>query len=523
MMRNLATLLVLAAVAGRLPAAEPTAKRYDLREFGAVADGQSLVTAALQQAIDRAAQGGGTVVVPQGIWITGAIVLKSGVTLELQAGAVLRSSRNRDDIVLPAAADAPGGKPVPAPALIVAEDAQHVAIRGPGTIDGSGAAFKDKNQRRPKGLMLTRCRDVLIEGVHLQASGSWMCHLRDCDNVVIRKITLFNHVSYNNDGIDVDGCRNVTITGSTVDSDDDAVVLKSRSRTPCERVVVSDCTISSHCNALKMGTESGGGFRNIRFEKCRVTSPQKSQVIYGKQRGLGGVALEIVDGGTMDAISVSDITIDGVTTPIFLRLGNRARIYGGGKEKPGVGTLRNVVIERVKATHCSPIGCAIAGLPGHPVENVVLRDIDLSFDGGGTLENTTRVIPERPEAYPECKMFGDLPAYGIYARHVRSLVLERLTLRTAEPDLRHAVMFDDAQQVVLTGLSAAQSAGGSPLVRVLDSRRVVLNKPAASGSPGVLASIGGKETAAVAVSGVAPTAVKIDAEVPADAVQVAGP
>ncbi|MHC4435497.1 MAG: hypothetical protein ACYTBS_27015, partial [Planctomycetota bacterium] len=173
-----------------------------------------------------------------------------------------------------------------------------------------------------------------------------------------------------------------------------------------------NCVVSSHCNAIKMGTESGGGFQNITVTNCTICSPRYSKVTYGRQRGLAGLALEIVDGGTLDRVAISNVVMKGVSVPIFMRLGNRARQYGSGGRQPGVGTFRNVVVNNIVATEVSSVGCSITGLPGHPVENVSLSNVKLTFEGGGTREDASREIPEKAASYPESTMFGTLPAYG---------------------------------------------------------------------------------------------------------------
>jgi len=450
----------------------------DVRDCGAVGDGKTLDTEAIQKAIDQcAAQGGGTVRLPKGTWLSGTVYLASRVTLSIEAGATLLGSRNPDHY---AHRRVPPGSPEKEAhriwALISGQDLEHVAIRGEGTIDGQGDAFRWKGGSRPKGIYLIGCRDVTVEGVRMRNAGCWMQHYRQCDRVTIRGIDVFNHVTYNNDGLNVDSCRDVTITDCRVDSDDDGIVLKSLSTRPCRNVTVTGCTVSSHCNALKMGTESGGGFQNVTITDCTVFSPKKSESIYGRQRGLAGIALEIVDGGTLDNVNVSKIDVEGVSVPIFLRLGNRARQYEPGQPKPGVGTLRNVVIHDVVARKTSEIGCSITGLPGHRVENVVLRNLKLGFDGGGKRETASRQVPERPESYPESTMFGALPAWGFYVRHARDLTLENVELRVAQPDLRHALVFDDAENVVIDGLDAGFSPGAAPMIRLTQTSTVRIRR-----------------------------------------------
>jgi polygalacturonase len=413
---------------------------------------------------------------PAGAFLTGALRLKSGVALQLDEGATLLGSRNLQDYYGPPTDEdgrATAGEPV-FRNLIHGDHLHDIAIRGTGTIDGNGDAFRDKSKKRPKNIYLEKCRNVLVEGVRLRSAGCWMLHCRLCEEVTLRGLDVFNHVAFNNDGLDVDSCRNVTITRCRVDTDDDAIVLKSLSDQPCRNVRISDCAISSHCNALKMGTESGGGFVDITIARCAVSSPKHSQKTYGDQRGLAGVALEIVDGGRLENVTVSDLQISGVLSPIFMRLGNRARIYGSSKTKPGVGTFRKVLLRNITAEGVSPLGCSIAGLPGHPVEDVTLENIRLGFDGGGAREDTARKIPERPEAYPECKMFGTLPAYGFYCRHVRGLRFAGMKLHTAAADLRHAVMFDDVENATIHGLDAQWWPGGAPLLRLAQTRDLTL-------------------------------------------------
>jgi len=453
-------------------------KMYDILDYGAKGDGKALCTQAIQKAVDAcAAGGGGTVRFPPGTFRSGAVRMNSRVTLLLEKGATLLGSRELKDYYGPRID--PNGRAVPQSSifrnLIHGEGLHDVAIRGAGTIDGSGSAFRDKTKPRAKCIYLVNCRNVLVESVRLRSAGSWMQHYRLCEKLAIRNIDVFNHVAFNNDGLNIDSCRDVSITGCRVDSDDDGIVLKSLSQTPCRNVRVAGCSISSHCNALKMGTESGGGFVDITVERCKVFSPKHSKKIYGRQRGLAGIALEIVDGGRMENVSVTDVDIEGVSVPIFLRLGNRGRLYGREK-KPPVGTFRNVRLKDITARGTSRIGCSITGLPGHPIQDVTLTNVRLGFEGGAARQEAAREVPEREKSYPESTMFGTLPAYGFYCRHVRRLGFSNLRLRTAEADLRHAMVFDDARDVTIRGLDAPFGTGAAALLRLQGGKtgRIVL-------------------------------------------------
>ncbi|MBN2292751.1 MAG: glycoside hydrolase family 28 protein [Pirellulales bacterium] len=471
-------------------------------DHGAATDGKTLCTAAIQKAIDTCAKnGGGTVLFPKGTFLSGAIHLKNGVRLQFDEGSTLRGSRDRKDYY--GTQFDKDGRAIKNSrkfySLISGQDLQDIAITGSGTINGSGGAFRDKTKARPKNIYLESCRGVLVEGVRLRDSGSWMQHYRLCEDVTIRNVDIFNHITFNNDGLDIDSCRNVKISGCRIDSDDDAIVLKSLSRRPCENVTVNDCIISSHCNSIKCGTESGGGFVNIRVSNCKVFSPKKSKKIYGRQRGSAGIALEIVDGGRMENVRISDIDITGLSAAIFLRLGNRARPYVKGDE-PAIGTMRDICISRIKARNIMPIGCAISGLPGHMIEDVQFEEIDLEFEGGGSKKLAGRTPGERPVSYPECTMFGDLPGYGFFCRHVRDIQFKNITLKVQHPDKRHAMVFDDAENVVIAGLQASAAADGCATIRLTQTRGAELSNITMSGPNVKLLALTGDKTSGIVLN-----------------------
>jgi len=447
---------------------------FPVTAYGATPDGETISTKCLQQAIDACGKaGGGIVHFPEGTYLSGGLRMKSGVTLELVEGATLLGSRKLQDYYHPPE-DIESSKP-DILNLIHGTDLKDVGIRGPGTIDGNGSAFRHRNKPRTKCIYFENCQGILVENVKLRSAGCWMQHYRLCEDVTIRRIDVFNHVAFNNDGMNLDSCKHVRVSDCVIDSDDDAIVLKSLSLTPCEDIVVQNCVAASHCNALKMGTESGGGFVDITIERCKVHSPQKSKVTYGRQRGLAGIALEIVDGGRMENVTVRDVEIQGVSVPIFLRLGNRAREYVKGSQ-PGVGSFKNVRLSRITAKETSRIGCSITGIPGYPLQDVVLEDISLDFEGGGTRSQADAKVPEKEKAYPESTMFGELPAYGFLCRHVEGISFHNLKLGTEERDLRHALLFEDARDISIRGLDVKAWEGAAPSLKLMDSRRFVLEE-----------------------------------------------
>jgi polygalacturonase len=475
---------------------------YNIQSLGAKPDGQTLCTKAIQDTVDQCAKdGGGTVYFPAGRWLTGTVYLADNVTIELANGCTVLGTTDKSQYGPPRQLMGTAGEQYSTWAIFAGKGLRSIAIRGRGTIDGQGSHFKYKEGARPKNLYIEDCQDVLIEGVRLRNAGSWMQHYRNCDRLTIRNIAVFNHVSYNNDGLNIDSCRDVVISGNVVDSDDDGIVLKSLSHKPCENIAISDCVVSSHCNAIKMGTESGGGFQNITVTNCTICSPRYSQVIYGRQRGLAGLALEIVDGGTLDRLTIANITIKGVTAPIFMRLGNRARVYGKDQPQPPIGAFRNVTISNVIATDCSSIGCSIAGLPDHPIENVILNDTNLGFEGGGTTRDASRAIPEKPDSYPESTMFGTLPSYGLFCRHVKGLRLQNIRLQTSTPDQRHAVVLDDAENAVIDSLDAPFAEGAVATLRLHNAQGVVIRHCHPPDGTRIFLSLAGPESKAVSLYG----------------------
>ena len=277
----------------------------------------------------------------------------------------------------------------------------------------------------------------------LRNSGCWMQHYLACDRLQIRGIKVFNRNNYNNDALDLDGCHDVTVSDMIADSDDDAITLKSTSPRLCENVVIRDCIVSSHCNAIKLGTETNGGFRNINISGI-VVKPSEDQTtqFFGdpSKRGTSAVSLEIVDGGTMENVHVSNIVAEGTESPIFIRLGNRARGYAEGVPVTKVGSIRGVHLSDITVSNAGRTGCSITGLEGHPVEDIWLQDITIRQQGGVKQTDLQKIgealKDEKEKEYPEATMWGLLPAKGFFVRHARHVTFRHVEVTTAEADER---------------------------------------------------------------------------------------
>ena len=503
-----------AAIGPNVYAAEPTARggRVSVRDYGAVGDGSKLDTRALQAAIDACAgAGGGTVHFPPGRYLSGTLFLKSHITLYLESGATLLGSPKLEDYPPTVPAVRSYTDNYTERSLVYAENLEHVAFEGHGTIDGQGGQFKGPYKVRPYLLRVIGCREVSMRGLTLRNSPMWVQHYLACQGVCIEGIRVESTCNANNDGIDIDGCERVRIANCDIRSGDDAVVLKSTQDRACRNVVITNCVLSSLCNAFKLGTESNGGFENIVLSNCAIYDTR-----------ISGLALELVDGGTLEQVSISNVTMHDTRSAIFIRLGDRGRPFKAGMEPVGAGRLRHVRISDVQAFGADAVGCSITGLPGHPVEDVALENITVSFAGGGKVIKDLTSVPEAAKAYPEYGMFGALPAYGFFCRHAHGLRLSRIQVNTLQPDPRPALVCEDINGLDLFGWRA--TTNDSPAIVFQDVRDALVHGCRAAPGTGTWLRVGGNNSAAIRLVAnelsAASQAVEMGQEVPARAVMV---
>lgn len=434
---------------------EVTLKKYEIKN-----DGKTLTTEALQNAIDECTvNGGGTVSLPAGTYLTGTLILRKGVTLNLEKNAVILGSENIADYP-----DKGRRK-----ALIFAENTTDIGITGEGEINGSGAAFNQGNDapNRPTLVLFFDCRNVNVKGIKMTNSAFWTFRFVRCDGVDIKGVSVEGHANWNNDGFDIES-RNVTITNCIFDTDDDAICFKSEDPNyVVENVTVTNCKASSNCNFIKFGTASAGGFRNIQVSNCTLSKCSKSLLrdwpkrvpgVTNEITGIAGIALEVVDGGFMENITISDITMTDVQTPIFIRLGKR-KISDNSY-------LKDILIKNITAESVSYIASSITGVPGLRVDNVEIRDIDFKLKAGGTVADTEVEVPEAENKYPENRMFGImLPAYGFYIRHADNILFDNINLSyVGGREERHAVFADDVTNLIINKSTLQIPEGGKAVV-----------------------------------------------------------
>ena len=422
----LGVLLPIRGAAADLPVAGSS---FNARDYGAVGDGTTLDTAAVQKAIDSCAGGGGgTIHLGPGTFLCGSLHLKTGVYLHLEAGATLKGSTRKEDFDPPEklgfSNDADDETSFFHYALIGAEDVERIGIIGQGTIDSSYT-----RRHGPKAIALKRCRYVDIKGVRLLNCPNYNISLLGVDYVNIDGVTILNGFA---DGIDPDACHNVRIENCHIESRDDAIVLKTSfslgERRSCENITVGNCFLASRANCFALGTESGGDFRQIALNNCLMANFAGD--LPGGDHATSGISLRSVDGANLDGVVISNVTMRNACCPIFIRLGGRLR-----DRAPAPGSIRNVLLSNVIAANAS-WPCAIAGIPGCYPEGITLSNIRLTYTSGGPLEARQSPVPEQERQYPTANMFGTLPTYGFYCRHVKNLALSNVQLLCSDRFVR---------------------------------------------------------------------------------------
>jgi len=497
----------------RAGAADSPDKNYfNVRTYGATGDGTNLDSPAINKTIDACANsGGGTVYFPAGTYLSGSIHLKSNIHLLIDAGAtILGAAQNLQayDFTESWPTNNPyqdGGHCYFHNSLIWGENLTNVFITGNGMINGGGLVRTDKwldvmcgftnglknlqtcgaetnngaIRLGNKAIALKLCRNVLIRDVTIFHGGHFAVLVTGCDNLTVDNVTM----DTDRDGIDIDCCRNTTVSNCRINSpNDDGLCPKSSfalgTNVITENLTIVNCQVSgfkegtvldgtmqpsestNRTGRIKFGTEASGGFRNCTVANCTF-------------RNCRGLTLEEVDGGIMENITINNLTMmDVAQYPIYITTGNRNR--GGNVTAPS--RMKNILISNVIATGIDPMsGIQITGLPGQPIENVRLQNIRLEFNGGGAKTNATLVPPELAnvrERYPEPNRVGFMPAYGVFARHVKNLELADVTVNFETNDFRPAMVcvdvkgleIDNFKPEVAKGVPAAKFEKVSGLV-----------------------------------------------------------
>jgi hypothetical protein len=461
-MKNLKTIAFLLAA---LFAAPGVSGQLSVKKFGAKGDGKTLDTRSIQNAIDVVFKnGGGVVDVPTGKFLIGTLILKDNVELHLHPGATLLGSPDYHDYTeIIHKYDSRTNGLYAKYFMIFAEGAENISITGTGIIDGNGLKNfqeSDPQNLRPYMIRLVNCSRVTIRDVKLLESANWTLHLLGCSDVNVDGVDIDNHVRSNRDGIDIDACNRVTVANSRFNTGDDAIVLKSTNDTLCQNVAITNCVIRTTASAVKTGTESGGGFKNITVSNCVIRDlPDHT-----------GIELITVDGGMMQNIVIDNIVMENVASPLFIRLGNRARPYKAGQYVDHQDDVKSIYLNNITVVDCKRPGI-LMGLNSKKLNDIVITNYSVK----NSVEQTPvpyDKVPLDEFGYPAGTYFKNLPAYGLYVRNVEGLRLQNINMYSAEGETRPALVLDRTEDVELSSIHAEMKNSASPMIYIRNSNNI---------------------------------------------------
>jgi hypothetical protein len=416
---------------------------FSVRDYGAKGNGRTLDTRAINKAISAcAAAGGGQVIFPPGKYLSGTVQLCSGLTLLLEAGATLVGSTNLDHYQRfspPAGTPESKFNPTWHRALLLGEDLENVTIAGPGVINGNKVYDPkgEENMRGPHTILLGNCRQIFFRDFTVQDSANYAFLLENCQQADFRNLKITGGW----DGIHFRGwpgrpCRDVTIIGCQLYTGDDAIAGRY-----WENVLISDCTLNSSCNGIRLI----GPATHLLIHDCLLYGPGVHPHRSSKRNNmLAGLCLQPgawdATKGNLDDVLVSNLTMHNVTTPFHFAL------------KPG-NTAGKISVSRVTATGIYRAAASVESWAEAPFTNVVFRDLNLEYEGGGTIRDAQKPIKgPGVDARP-------LPAWGFYARNVQNLVLEDVHLSLLKDDLRPALICDRIERLTLDDFKFPRTDG----------------------------------------------------------------
>ena len=423
-----------------------SAQTFNVKDYGAINDGKTLNTLAIQTAINECTRnGGGTVLLAGGgKYMTGTLYLKDNVTLHIGNGTVLLGSPNYGDYTTDTHKNMYKNEPHMNRCLIFAKDATSIAIEGYGTIDGNGhKEFFNNNTGRPMMIRFLNCKNIHLNDITLINPAAWTSAWLYCDNINVSGINIISRVNGNGDGLDFDGCTDVRVINSTFDTSDDSICLQaSRPDRPSKNVVISNCTFTSKWAGMRIGLLSRGNIESVSVTNCTFRDIQDS-----------GLKIQQNEGGEMKNMVFNNLVMENVPRPIFMTFcQQRASVDTPQGEFEPLNRMHNfifsnIVVDNSKGDKNSAF--FLTGLPDHKIEGVTIKDIHFTVSGGGTKEDAQKsnimeyTIDVLDGWWPEFHLVGTLPASGIYARHMNGLILENIQINTIAKDARKGVVLND--------------------------------------------------------------------------------
>lgn len=449
-----------------------------ITDFGAKGDSTTLNTLAIQKAIDAVNEaGGGTVVVPSGVFKTGTLQIKSNVTLEVNGkilGTEDTSSLNYPQIDPGYESFCTRPDLYPKKVLLYAKEANNVALTGMGTIDGNGMHNNlrlgddlDKRMKAINGIRFIRCKNVTIKGksakemLTVTNTGHWAVNPMNCDSVHIQYLKVKEYGGITPDGLPITDSRNVLVEDSYISSDDEACTLKSGSPHITVRdITLKRCILESGVASNKFGSpQSFGPFKNIKIIGCTYQRVPGNIGITYKGYSEGFLFGVVNGGGSMDSVLVEDGIIDGYKSPFSLYIGNIqsgywAEWWNGRSAPKTYGTMKNITIRNVSYKNPDNYGVLIEGRSGSEIENLVMENVYLPSSGNGPNKD---IPSEQTSSYPtSTRIYGHVPAYGFFLRNAKGVKMKNVWTWTLASDPRECWIQEKVTEFDQSGLNCGK-------------------------------------------------------------------
>jgi hypothetical protein len=454
---------------------------FNVLEYGIVGDSATTNTQAIQKLIDDcSAKGGGIINFPKGQYLSGTILLKDNVTIQLAENASLIgiTDINEYQLVDPFKT---GNNVSMGYCFIGAVNAKNVGIIGKGRINGNGKPLLDAagKGKRPFLLRFVRSTDITLKDVFLTNSAAWTCHFFASKNISIDGVSIYCRGLGNNDGFDIDCSQNVSIANCNISTGDDGICFKSTwSKMACKDITIKNIKISSNHGGIKWGTESMAAFENIKISNIYIYDTRN-----------GGIKINSVDGAKIRNIEISDVVMENVRTPILVRLGSRLNVFRKEEDtKQAVGSIENITFRNIKANASADAqikpatGILITGIPNFPIQNLIFQNIEINLAGGGKAEHSRVNVPEAENEYPEIRTFGPtIPASGLWARHINGLILDKVNINLASADLRPVFTVQDGADISIINSKIPLSTDAEAAIRLEGVDKGIIEKNSLSG------------------------------------------
>jgi polygalacturonase len=432
-----------------------SAKVYNVSDFGAVNDGKTINTAAIQKAINQCTKdGGGTVLFTGGgKYMSGTIYLKDNVTLRIDNGTTLLGSNNYSDYTTDTHKNMYKNESHMDRCFIFARDAKSIAIEGNGTIDGNGnRADSIFVKERPMLMRFINCSNIHLTDINIINPAAWTAAWLYCDDITVTGLKIYSRVNWNGDGLDFDGCTNVRVSNCSFDNSDDCICLQtSHADKPCRDIVISNCLFSTKWGGIRIGLLSRGDFSSVTVTNCTFRNIEDS-----------GLKIQMNEGGEMKNMVFSNLVMENVPRPVFMTFCQQRACVDSPMELAPMKAMhhfifQNMIIDNSKLDKNSAF--FLTGLPNNKIEDILISNVQFVVSGGGSKEDAAKTVKEyTPEVlgewWPEFYLVGTLPAYGIYARNINGLTVDNFSVKTIAHDARPAVKFDNVQNLEFNGVKA---------------------------------------------------------------------